>query len=164
MRPADMIMKVGAKHYPTVASYIVEAQVRGASKRLPSVPTGAVQDVTRIFLAHPRAIVSMQGKPRDLLAELGTLAEVNSVVSDALLSSYYHRLPDVLAQVADTGDSAARAILKRYGVKFHIGIFGYFYIAQLQGVVDSQDADVDEVLRRAGVVPVFVVREGEDGL
>jgi hypothetical protein len=160
-----MLMKVGVRHYSSAAAFIVEALAQGPCKRLPGFPTGAVPNVTKIFLAHPRAIAEAQkGDVDELLRELRELAKTDEAVGKALWTTHWHHKADLLAQVYASKNKQARALLRKYGVKFHVGIFGYYYLAQLQGVVDSEDADIDEEWAELGVVPIFVVKEGDHGL
>lgn len=153
MKPADILMRIGASHYPSAGDYVAEVMRMGASKRLPSVPTGAVQDITRVFLVHPKAIVGVKRgmKLEDLVRDLGVSRP-----------SPWHGYGDLIALASTSKDAQVQALLKKYRVKFWPGIIGYFYMAQLQGIVDAEDVDLDEALARAGVVPVFVVRKGDD--
>ena len=159
MRPPDVLMKVGEGYYPHPGDFMAEAMGDGASKRLPGVPTGAVQDVTRVFLVHPKAFVQIKcGTVRDVLRDLKAVAKTNDQVRDAFKRpSPWHTKADILVRIYATKNKKARAVLRRYGVSFWPGIFGYFYMAQIQGVVDSEETDLDPVLKEAGVVPVFVV-------
>lgn len=159
MRPPDILMKVGERYYPCRGDFVAEAMHNGASKRLPGVPTGAVQDVTRVFLVHPKAVVRIKrGTVRDVLRDLKAVAKTNDQVLHAFKPpSPWHTKADVLARIYATKNKEARAVFKRYGVTFWPGIFGYFYFAQLHGIVDSEDADLNPILKEAGVVPVFVV-------
>lgn len=161
MRPADILMKVGVQHYPSAGDFVAEAMRDGASKRLPGVPTGACQDVTRIFLVHPMACITLQGSIDDLLEEIQALGQRNDIVAGVLQSAtIWHTNTDIIAKVHRAG--MAQDLLEKYEIRFYPGIFGYFYLAQLQGIIGNEDADLDEALAKAGVVSVFVARTGED--
>lgn len=165
MRPPDILMRVGEKHYPCPGDFVAEAMGQGASKRLPGVPTGGVQDVTKVFLIHPKAFVQIKrGTVRDVLRDLKTVAKTNDRVRDAFKRpSPWHTKADILTRVYATKNKAARAVFKRYGVTFWPGIFGYFPLAQIQGVVATEE-DLPPALKEAGVVPVVLEGEGHRDL
>jgi len=81
---ADILMWIGAQYYPTPNSFICEARAMGASKRLPSLPRGAVPGVTRIWLVHPKAI---DGTEPGVIGYyyLAQLQQVVANVDDAIL-------------------------------------------------------------------------------
>lgn len=54
-RPADLLMWVGANHYPTVESFVTEVEVMGVSKRVSQVPAGVRPGQSLLFLAHDEA-------------------------------------------------------------------------------------------------------------
>lgn len=161
MRPSDIFMKVGEGYYLCPGDFMAEAKGQGPCKRLPGVPTGAVQDVTKVFLVHPKAVVQIKrGTVRDVLRDLKAVARTNDQVRDAFKRpSPWHTKADLLVRVYATKDKAARAVFRRYGVSFWPGIFGYFPLAQLQGTVATEE-DLGPALRDAGVVPVVLEGEG----
>lgn len=161
MRPADILMRVGVRPYPCCGDFVAEAMRQGASKRLPGVPTAAVQDVTRVFLVHARAIVRIkQGTLTDVLRDLKALND-ERVQAALKRPSPWHTNADLLVRVKNTNSHAARAVFKLHGVTFWPGIFGYFYLAQVQGTVAVED-DLEDSLREAGVVPVILEGEHHD--
>ncbi len=60
MSPSKMgragLLWIGAQFYPTVASFVREAEELGISKRIAAVPQGFVLNETWVLLAHPRAV------------------------------------------------------------------------------------------------------------
>jgi hypothetical protein len=48
---------VGERHYPTVADFMAEAQDQGVSRRLSALPNDYVPGITRVLLAHRRAVL-----------------------------------------------------------------------------------------------------------
>lgn len=54
-KTADILMWVGAVHYPTVNSFVLEAEDLGVSKRVPTVPDGVKLGKSLLFLAHDEA-------------------------------------------------------------------------------------------------------------
>lgn len=162
-RPADMLMRVGARPYPCCGDFVAETMRMGASKRLPGVPAGAVQDVSRVFLIHSKAIVRIkQGTLTDVLRDLKDLDDerVNAALKRP---SPWHTNADLLARVWVIKNGKAIAVFKLHGVTFWPGIFGYFYLAQVQGTVAMED-DLEPALREAGVVPVVLEGEGHHDL
>ena len=51
-KAVDLLMWVGASHYPTVASFVREAHKLGVSKRVAQVPVGVRLGRSLMFLAH----------------------------------------------------------------------------------------------------------------
>ena len=54
-KTTDILMWVGASHYPTVESFVKEAEVLGVSKRVSQVPKGVKLRTSVMFLAHDEA-------------------------------------------------------------------------------------------------------------
>lgn len=163
MRPADILMRVGVRPYPCCGDFAAEAMRQGASKRLPCAPTGAVQDVSRVFLVHSRAVVRIKhGLMTDVLRDLVGLNDdqVNKAIHRP---SPWHTNADLVVRAWVTKNHAARAVLKRRGVSFWPGVFGCFYLAQVQGAVVMEE-DLEPALAEAGAVPVVLEGEGHHGL
>ena len=55
-RTANLLMWVGASHYPTVTSFVREAARMGVSKRVAQVPVGVKLGRSLLFLAHDEAV------------------------------------------------------------------------------------------------------------
>lgn len=55
VRPADILMWVGADHYPTIASFVGEAERMGVAKGIAQVPVGVKLGQSLLFLAHDEA-------------------------------------------------------------------------------------------------------------
>jgi hypothetical protein len=55
----DLLIHIGAEHYPEAADYIEETRRLGASRRLnPNLDLSRLSRLSRMLLAHPRAIIA----------------------------------------------------------------------------------------------------------
>lgn len=149
----SVLMTVGRQYY-TLAGFIDEAKEMGVSKRIPttSIPEGLVPGMSKIFIAHPDAIVKVTAKGKRL-ADLVRVVlgetyvspdyapyweqediQPNEVVPDHMLSITYafSKLP---------AEERAKLTVE-YGLDFHMGVIGYTYFEGVQFVMPEGAEDL----------------------
>lgn len=72
-RTSDLLMWVGADHYPTVELFLREAEQMGVSKGVAQVPAGTVLEKSLLFLAHDEAARMVCGACRGRGVKRGRL-------------------------------------------------------------------------------------------
>jgi hypothetical protein len=121
----DLLVFRGEKYWKTPEAVIREVHAQGLSVRIPrnNVPEGMVNGLSRIALAHVKAVMTIaNGTEDDLRA---AFAELRDPEVDAVLARAYEHAPSRWLEMPMT--DATRAILKRFGVKFSAGIFAFCY-------------------------------------
>ncbi len=121
----DILVFRGEKYWATPEEVIREVHAQGLSVRIPrnNIPAGMVSGLSRIALAHVKAVLTMEcGTAEDLRA---AFAELHDPEVDAVLARRYEHAPSRWLEMPAT--DATREILKRFGVKFAPGIFAFCY-------------------------------------
>lgn len=120
---------------------------------MPGIPTALCKAISRIFLVHPRAIVTSDGDLEELLATVfgdvvkddpGLRPWLNTDMASALWS-------------IQKKNKEVQALCKKHGVKFSPGVFAWYTATQLQGIVENADAEIPQEWKEAGITPVKVV-------
>ena len=120
----DLLVFRGEKYWTTPEAVIREVHAQGLSVRITrnNVPEGMVNGLSRIALAHVKAVMTLDGTEDDLRA---AFADLQDPEVDAVLARAYEHAPSRWLEMPAT--DATREILKRFGVKFAPGIFAFCY-------------------------------------
>lgn len=121
----DILVFRGAQYWPTPEDVIREVHVQGLSVRIPrnNMPEGMVRGLSRIALAHVKAVLTIEhGAEDDLRAAFAALGDP---AVDAVLARTYDHAPSRWLEIPDS--DAQREIFERLGVKFTPGIFAFCY-------------------------------------
>jgi hypothetical protein len=132
----SLLLCVGRQFYK-LYQYIDEAEDIGVSKRIPatSIPEGMVRGVSKIFVAHPDAILTLTNPDwnlRDLVLDLNdyqvvpasVLYEIENESVDDTEKGYSHMLDIAIAFSRLPNEERAR-LIETYGIEFTQGIIGY---------------------------------------
>jgi len=187
--PPSLLFCVGEQFY-RFHEFVDEAHRIGVSKRLPanSIPEGLVVGLSKIFVAHPKAIVKVT-KPGATLMDLAY-----AMLEDGTLNydQYEHmvgledpfwtgeelnaedHVPESMFYVAYafSKEPAARQrqLIEEFGLQFCMGIFGFGPFGGFQVVLNKNDEELPENLQHLShlvesgyVEPVHVVyQDGDD--
>jgi hypothetical protein len=121
----DILVFRGETYWATPEAVIREVHAQGLSARIPrhNIPAGMVNGLSRIALAHMKAVMTIErGTADDLRA---AFAELRDPEVDAVLARAYEHAPSRWLEMPAT--DATREILRRFGVKFSPGIFAFCY-------------------------------------
>ncbi|KPL21849.1 MAG: hypothetical protein AMJ93_08605 [Anaerolineae bacterium SM23_84] len=171
---SDLLMWVGATYYPTSEDFASECIHQGLSKRtaITSVPEGIVNGVSRLFLIHPWACLTVDEENGHTLEELHDRLESldNPLISEWLQD--WDRNPAwVIRQIIEKTSKEppaqepwyeATMIIEDCGVIFTPGVFGFSYITGMQYVVSKGETDLPDELKDRGIEPVRVVYDEEE--
>lgn len=173
----DIKMYAGEEHY-TVGEFIREARDIGVSKRIPktAIPEGIVPGVSRIFIAHNKAIlICTAGDIRDLADDLTDLDLLNSetkgffelvepwgVEAGELLPDDFvpEQMINLVMAFEDVEPDISRELIKKYGIEFQPGIIGWSYLTGLQYVLPKGENELPaELAHIEHLEPVYVEYE-----
>ncbi|MBM3129482.1 MAG: hypothetical protein FJ009_12750 [Chloroflexi bacterium] len=121
----DLMVFRGEKYWSTPEDVIREVHQQGLSVRIPrnTVPEGMVRGLSRIALAHIKAVMAIEHGTEDELR--AAFANLHDPDVDAVLARTYEHAPSRWLEMPDT--EATRAIFEQFGVKFSPGIFAFCY-------------------------------------
>jgi len=121
----DLMVFRGEKYWPTPEDVIREVHQQGLSVRIPrnNVPEGMVRGLSRIALAHIKAVMTMERGTDDELR--AAFADLHDPDVDTVLARTYEHAPSRWLEMPDT--ESRRAIFERFGVKVSPGIFAFCY-------------------------------------
>jgi len=175
----SVIMVVGKKYYEFHEA-IAEYKELGISKRIgkKNIPEGLVPFKSKLFVAHPDAIILIGNKNYGL-ADLGM-----DLYNEGLISSYtledlvnleqdWHPeelksedpVPETMLYLAEAySRSENRAALQsNYEIETRMGVFGYAYLQRIEYVVRPGETEVPDDLAHLDIVPVtYTYREDDD--
>lgn len=176
----SILMWVGEENY-TLDEYIKEAQAMGVSKRVPitGVPTGLVQGVSKVFLAHPKAIIrTRKGHYGDLaftLKQMGYLSDSDWEKLIDLEKPYWQYevlqpfdfVPDgmliVASAISRTNKDDFQEIVGAFDPEFCPGVIGYSPFGGFQYVLKPGETDLPQELSHlSGYVEPVIVKYAED--
>lgn len=149
----SLLMTVGRKYYK-LYQYVDEAQNIGVSKRIPitAIPDGLVKGLSKIFLAHPDAIVKVTASDKtfaDLAYALYekdylTAVQYQKIIED--VPAYWtgeelhpndlvpERMLDVTYALSKVPGPEHMGLGETFGLEFCMGIFGYSYYSGIEYV------------------------------
>lgn len=173
---SDLLMWVGAKYYAMPEDFASECIHQGLSKRIArtNVPEeGIVNGVSRLFLIHPWACLTVDEEAGHTLEELrDRLASLGSTLVDEWLQDWDRNPAWIVRQIlAEPREdmTEAIAIFKDCRVLLTPGVFGFSYITGIQYVAKKGEPDVPDELKGKGIEAVQVVYDeakdkgGHDG-
>lgn len=157
----SLLMCVGEQYYK-FHEFVDEAQVQGISKRIPlkGIPQGLVKYKSKIFVAHPKAILKVTTEGKTLhglgfdLLTLGVLPEEQWHEMVDLDAPYWTGtelssqdiVPNCMYNIAyafsKLDDRMSRRLVEEYGIEFCMGIFGYALFTGFELVLDRNEHDV----------------------
>jgi hypothetical protein len=178
----SVLMCVGRKYYK-LYQIINEAYNAGVSKRIPAntIPEGLEVGVSKIFLAHPDAIVKVN-KPGCILQDLAyDLVQLEAMTQTQFMKlvdvekPYWtgHELNaedfvpecmlDVAIALSTLPDEDHQKMVEKYNLEFCMGIFGFSFFGGFQYVCRPNEDELPvELSHLEGYVePVHVVYENE---
>lgn len=155
----SILMTVGRQYY-TLAEYIDEAKEMGVSKRIAmtAIPEGLVPGMSKIFIAHPDAIVKVTADGK-CLADLVRVVLGETYVSPDF-APYWEQekiqpdevIPDHMLSLTYAFSklpAAERAKLTaEYGLVFHMGVIGYTFFEGVQFVMPAGETELPENARQ----------------
>lgn len=162
-RPASILMCVGKSFYE-LHEMVEEYQDMGISKRLPitSIPDGLIPYKSKLFVAHPDAIIRVTVDGKTLLdlaldladEELLTADEVYEITmmeedfwfSDDLNSEDPIPEPMLTLALAYSRSQHKAHYIGAYGVETCMGVVGYAYMDRLEYVVRDGEETLPEEL------------------
>lgn len=181
----SLLMCVGEQYYK-LFEFIDEAKAHGISKRIPvnTVPEGLEKGLSKIFVAHPKAIVkvTVEGKTlADLayaLLEAGVLSQEQWEALVDLEQPFWtgqelksgdfvpERMLDITEAFSKLDSQQARQLEKELGLQFCMGIFGFSPFGGFELVLKDNEEEIpEEFAHLEGLVePVHVryIDEEED--
>lgn len=177
-KPVDILMCVGLQFY-SLSDLVSEAENQGLSKRIPlsAIPEGVVPYESKLFVAHPHAIVKVTAPNKTLkdlvnmLISLGVLAREQLVSPDTLDWTYWEgetllseeQVPIDMLTIAIAVDlvegEAYQELLNEFALKFEMGIVGFSYISGIHYVVKPGEEGLPDTLSHLDgyVTPVKMV-------
>ena len=162
-RPPSALMCVGRKFYK-LHEMVEEYKAMGISKRIPatSIPEGLVPLKSKLFVAHPDAIIrvtaddkTLMGLAMDLVDEglllPDDLTDITSVEmdfwrDDTLQSEDYVPTPMLTLAMAYSRSEHRDQHTKMYGIETCMGVVGYAYLDRIEYVVRDGEEELPENL------------------
>jgi hypothetical protein len=175
----SVIMVVGKKYYEFHEA-IYEYREIGISKRIgkKNIPEGLVPFKSKLFVAHPDAIVLVGNENYGLvdlamdlcneslfsamkLEDIGMLEMDMGKIHDLKAED---PVPDAMLYLAEAySRSENRAALQsNYEIETKMGVFGYAYLQRIEYVVRPGETEVPEDLAHLDIVPVHYEYEDEN--
>jgi hypothetical protein len=161
----SLLMCVGRQHY-SLAEFVEEAESHGLSKRIPvnSIPEGLVPGLSKIFVAHPDAIVKVRVSDRTLiglaceLVDLGTLsqekfADLVDMEKPFWTGQELHAddfvpagMLDITLALSKTSDEDRARLIHDYDLEFVMGVFGWSLFSGFQLVLPKGEGSLPQDL------------------
>lgn len=182
----SLLLCYGLQYYK-LHELIYEAETQGLSKRVPitSIPEGMEHIKSKLFVAHPHAIVKVTEEDQTLqdlaydLYEQGFLSEKEWNALVELEVPYWDgqeleaddfvpaSMLDVAIALSKVDTRQKNKMIKKYGIEFCQGIVGYSYFTGFQYIVkEGEDGLPDELANLDGYVeavrPVYVDKDGKE--
>lgn len=187
----SIIMFAGEDNY-TLASFIDEAESQGVSKRIPvtSIPQGLVPAVSKIFIAHPKAIIQVGAEAYTLedlayrLLEMGYLTGqqwANLVEIDMPKGAWqkvhlqpFDPVPACMLDIAYAFSLASaaeqRELTGEFSLTFDPGVVGFSHLTALEYVLpmgvdqlpDNTNPELAQAIDSGYVTPVHVIYPDDD--
>ena len=189
-RIPSLLMVAGRQHYK-LHRFIDEAENYGVSKRISvqSIPEGLDQALSKIFIAHPRAIVKVTAEGKTLadlayrLLEMGMLTQVQWAKLVDLELPYWageelrpfdpvpECMLDITYALSQVEDDEHRELVKEFSLEFCLGIIGWSPFQGFQLVLPHGKSELPPDLEEAighhvasgYLEPVHVVYTTEGG-
>ncbi len=162
----DILIFRGAEYWPTPEEVIREVHTQGLSVRIArnNIPEGLVRGLSRIALAHIRAVMTIEkGTEDDLRAAFEALTQVvdHDPQVDEVLGRTYEHGPSRWLEMPECDPK--REIFERYGVSFKPGIFAYCYWTGTSYYLKPDETEAPEELAAKGIQAVrgVVAETGE---
>lgn len=177
----SILMCVGEESY-SLDSFISEAYDLGVSKRIPktAIPEGIIPGLSKLFLAHAKAIVkTTRGNLKELAYDLFMLGEIQETAwqglvdldqpfweNDKLSPGDFVPLPmlTITRALSRLKENIHEDLKEKFGLVYCQGVFGYAPITSIQYVAKAGEDDLpDDLIHLSGYVePVKVVyKDGE---
>lgn len=180
-RPPSALMVVGRKYYK-LHEMVWEYKDMGISKRIPtsSIPEGLVPDESKLFVAHPDAIIKVTADGKglmelalELMAEdLLTPGEVEEITEmeldfwpdQELKAEDYVPAAMLTLAMAYSQSERKAALSKQYKIETCMGVIGYAYLDRIEYVVkDGEEGLPDDLKHLEGTVtPVSYEYEDDE--
>lgn len=181
----SIIMFAGEDNY-TLASFLDEAEFAGVSKRIPanSIPQGLVPGASKIFIAHPKAIVLVGADGLTLedlayrLLEMGfiTAEQWADLVDLDMPKEAWQKMElepfdpvpscmlDIAYALSAVGGSRLRDLEQEFQISYIPGVIGFSHVTRLEYVLPNDvtelPSNIDPALKNAidasYVTPVHV--------
>lgn len=159
----SLLMTVGEQFYK-LHEFIDEAEVAGVSKRIPikSIPEGLQKGISKIFCAHPRAIVKVTAEGKTLQDLAYSLLEEGFIPEEQWTELVELEAPFWTGEELNAYDPVPAAMLdityalsklegrklaeleKELGLAYCMGIFGYSPFGGFQFVLGEDENDIPE--------------------
>ncbi len=157
----DILVFRGAEYWPTPEDVIREVHAQGLSVRIPrnNIPEGMVKGLSRIALAHIKAVMVIEkGTAEELRAAFQALEDEEV---DRVLARPYEHAPSRWLEMPES--EAKREILERFGVSFKPGIFAFCYWTGTSYYLKPDENEAPPDLAQKGVKAVrgIVANTGE---
>jgi len=151
----SILMTVGRQYY-TLAEFIDEAKEMGVSKRIAmtSIPEGLVPGISKVFIAHPDAIVKVTADGKclaDLAQEVlgeeyvspdfAPYWEQEKIQPDEVIPEHMLTLTYAFSKLPA---AEREKLITEYGLVFHMGVIGYTYFDGFQFVVPDGQEELPE--------------------
>ncbi len=166
MTEVPSILMIAGRQYYKLWEYIEEAQDIGVSKRIPSkaIPEGMVPGLSKIFIAHPDAIVKVTAPDKTLedlahelfacetltMAELAKLIDLDKPfwTGEELNPSDFvpESMLDISMALSKVEEPEYSHIVKEFGLQFCLGVVGYAHFEGIQVVLDKSEEDLPDDL------------------
>jgi hypothetical protein len=188
----SLLMTVGEQFYK-LHEFISEAETIGISKRIPltAIPIDMVKAISKVFVAHPKAIVKVTAPGKTLqdlayslaelkylsMVELAHLVELDRPFWTGEKLASYDFVPasmlDITVALSKTNSAECKELEKKYGLEYVMGIFGWSHFTGLQLVMAPNETELPDNLKHlqplidnGTIEPVHVIyrddtKEGE---
>jgi hypothetical protein len=175
----SILVCYGLEHYSNLAATINECRDQGISRKIPTtaIPQGMVSGMSKIFCAHPKAIMRVTKEGKSLsdvayaLFELEAMSEAAYIKWTSLTEPFWtgaelkssdfvpDNMLDLTYSFALLTDAEQKELVKEYGIEWCQGIFGYGIYDRVEFVLDDGETGLpDEYKHLEGLVtPVHVV-------
>lgn len=179
-KPVSILSCAGRKFY-RLHEFIEEAEDDGISKRIPlgSIPEGLVPGRSKIFIAHPDAIVKVNAPEKTLrhlaweLVEAGVLTQVQYMKLVDLDNPYWtgeglnsedfvpECMLDITFALSILSEQDLRGynkLVREFELKFCMGVIGWSVLQGVQYIAKKDEDDLPPELQhyRGLVTPVRV--------
>lgn len=172
MKVTSLLVCVGEKYYK-LHQVINEYKRLGVSKRIAatSIPEGLQEGVSKVFVAHPRAIVNVSDPKTlrelaDFLYQWHYVGMMGDPLEEHMLSIAY-----ALSELSEKEPGVYANAESTFGLTYQMGIIGYAPFSGFQLVLKESETDLPTELDHmrplvdAGVLELVhvVYEEGSNG-
>jgi len=179
----------GRKFY-TLAAMMDEYEQQGVSKRIPpsAIPEGMQPALSKIFVAHPDAIIKVTAPGRTLhdlaesLLEMGLLTDIEWALLQELELPFWtgaelnpgdfvpECMLDISIALSRVASQQHADLAEEFGIQFCMGVAGYAHFQGYQLVLDNDVTELPEeyehlrpLIEAGAVQPVHVKYSDDDG-